>query len=144
MGIVAGFLIQNVLKYLLSFGTVSRYLGYNALLDFFPTLSMKPNPNCDDSFCVKRQEEFQKMAAMKTKENEVCEKVEEKVVHENNEWGISLVDESEPSQPDEADKDIVPGVRLAYSKQNFTQESENEVQETHQSLEELMEQMKKL
>jgi hypothetical protein len=28
-GIVAGMLVQNTLKYLLEFGTVSRYLGYN-------------------------------------------------------------------------------------------------------------------
>lgn len=35
MGIVAGFLVQNTLKYLLKFGTVSHYLGYNALQDFF-------------------------------------------------------------------------------------------------------------
>ena len=33
MGIVAGFLVQNVLKYLLNFGTVSSYLG-----EFYPHL----------------------------------------------------------------------------------------------------------
>ena len=31
MGITAGFLAQNVLKYLLNFGTVQPFLGYNAL-----------------------------------------------------------------------------------------------------------------
>ena len=31
MGIVAGFLVQNTLKFLLDFGEVSPYLGYNAL-----------------------------------------------------------------------------------------------------------------
>jgi ubiquitin-like modifier-activating enzyme 5 len=59
MGIVAGFLVQNALKYLLKFGKVSNYLGYNALLDFFPTMTLKPNDACADSFCVKRQKEFQ-------------------------------------------------------------------------------------
>lgn len=28
-GIVAGLLVQNTLKYLLHFGVVSKYLGYN-------------------------------------------------------------------------------------------------------------------
>lgn len=59
MGIVAAFLVQNCLKYLLKFGKVTRYLGYNALLDFFPTMTLKPNEDCADSFCVKRQKEFQ-------------------------------------------------------------------------------------
>lgn len=30
-GIVAGLLVQNCLKYLLHFGQVTRYLGYNSL-----------------------------------------------------------------------------------------------------------------
>merc|ERR1719445_2214180 len=57
MGIVAGFLVQNTLKYLLKFGSVSHYLGYNAMDDFFPKYSMKPNPDCDEYHCKKRQEE---------------------------------------------------------------------------------------
>lgn len=36
MGITAGLLVQNSLKYLLNFGEVSDYLGYNAMNDFFP------------------------------------------------------------------------------------------------------------
>ena len=31
MGIVAGLLVQNSLKYLLGFGQVTRYLGYSSL-----------------------------------------------------------------------------------------------------------------
>jgi len=58
MGVVAGILVQNVLKFLLNFGTVSFYLGYNAMQDFFPTMSMKPNPQCDDRNCRKQQEEY--------------------------------------------------------------------------------------
>ena len=27
--------------------------------DFFPTLDMKPNPNCDNKWCVKRQADYQ-------------------------------------------------------------------------------------
>ncbi|PKU35282.1 ubiquitin-like modifier-activating enzyme 5 [Limosa lapponica baueri] len=58
MGVVAGILVQNVLKYLLNFGTVSYYLGYNAMQDFFPTMSMKPNPQCSDQNCRKQQENY--------------------------------------------------------------------------------------
>ncbi len=45
-------------RYLLKFGTVSYYLGYNAMQDFFPTMAMKPNPQCNDSYCRKQQEEY--------------------------------------------------------------------------------------
>merc|ERR1719154_501010 len=83
MGIVAGFLVQNTLKYLLKFGTVSHYLGYNAMLDFFPTMSMKPNPGCDEYHCRKRQEiRAREVADMP--EEVVVEQEEEAVVHEEN------------------------------------------------------------
>ena len=52
MGIIAGLLSQNVLKYLLGFGEVSYVLGYNALEDFFPKYPIKPNKECGDSRCV--------------------------------------------------------------------------------------------
>ncbi|XP_066598323.1 ubiquitin-like modifier-activating enzyme 5 [Prorops nasuta] len=91
MGIVAGFLVQNALKYLLNFGTVTHYLGYNALQDFFPIMSLKPNPQCDDSYCRQRQKEYE----AKPKVEEASEVVEDKPLHEDNEWGISLIDENE-------------------------------------------------
>eukprot|EP00051_Salpingoeca_urceolata_P009016 m.110673 g.110673 ORF g.110673 m.110673 type:complete len:446 (-) comp16069_c0_seq2:117-1454(-) len=59
MGITAGLLVQNALKYMLKFGQVSSYLGYNALSDFFPSYPMKPNPTCSLNFCVQRQKEVQ-------------------------------------------------------------------------------------
>jgi ubiquitin-like modifier-activating enzyme 5 len=43
---------------LLSFGQVTPYLGYNAMVDFFPTMTLKPNTDCDDYFCRQRQKEF--------------------------------------------------------------------------------------
>lgn len=46
-------------RYLLGFGTVSQYVGYNALNDFFPSLNMKPNPQCDNNHCCLRQKEYQ-------------------------------------------------------------------------------------
>lgn len=45
-------------RYLLKFGTVSYYLGYNAMQDFFPTMAMKANPQCNDRYCRRQQEEY--------------------------------------------------------------------------------------
>ncbi|PNI96173.1 UBA5 isoform 7 [Pan troglodytes] len=84
MGVVAGILVQNVLKFLLNFGTVSFYLGYNAMQDFFPTMSMKPNPQCDDRNCRKQQEEYKKKVAALPKQEVIQE--EEEIIHEDNEW----------------------------------------------------------
>ena len=50
-----GLLVQNSLKYLLNFGTITRYLGYSALKDFFPNYEMKPNPSCGNALCQKHQ-----------------------------------------------------------------------------------------
>uniref|UniRef100_A0A8D2D176 Ubiquitin-like modifier-activating enzyme 5 n=1 Tax=Sciurus vulgaris TaxID=55149 RepID=A0A8D2D176_SCIVU len=88
MGVVAGILVQNVLKFLLNFGTVSFYLGYNAMQDFFPTMSMKPNPQCDDRNCRKQQEEYKKKVALLPKPEAVQE--EEEIIHEDNEWARRL------------------------------------------------------
>ncbi|XP_076147221.1 ubiquitin-like modifier-activating enzyme 5 isoform X2 [Alosa pseudoharengus] len=85
MGVVAGMLVQNVLKFLLGFGTVSHYLGYNAMQDFFPTMSMKPNPYCSDVHCTRQQQEYKKNEAQRPRED-VAE-VKDEVVHEDNEWG---------------------------------------------------------
>ena len=71
---------------LLGFGTVSWYLGYNALSDFFPSMMIKPNPNCSDNFCIKQQSEFKN----KVKEEPECtnvDQLEDLVTHESNEWG---------------------------------------------------------
>jgi ubiquitin-like modifier-activating enzyme 5 len=52
-------LVQNTLKYLLQFGTVSRYLGYNSLKDFFPSMDIKPNPACTNGRCLDAQQAYQ-------------------------------------------------------------------------------------
>ena len=36
-------------KYMLNFGQVTRYLGYSALKDFFPTMEVFCNPECDNT-----------------------------------------------------------------------------------------------
>lgn len=146
MAIVAGFLVQNTLKYLLKFGTVSHYLGYNALQDFFPTMQMKPNSQCDDSFCRQRQKEYQDREASKPAP-ELVEEPKEEVVHEDNEWGICLVSETvELGQDDECNMpDLASGLQLAYTvpKQQKDEDTDGAA-ESEQTLEELMAQMKSL
>ncbi|KAG5509127.1 hypothetical protein JKF63_06136 [Porcisia hertigi] len=55
MGIIAGFVAQNALKYLLQFGEVSEYVGYDAMRDFFPRVELKANPECRNAVCGERQ-----------------------------------------------------------------------------------------
>jgi len=146
MGIVAGFLVQNTLKYLLKFGQVSKYLGYNAMLDFFPTMSMKPNKQCDEYFCRKRQEEFEaELAARPAVIEQIVE--EEVIVHEDNDWGISLVDEdSQDPAAEGGAPDLVEGVSQAYSRSSnsMSQPVEEVTEEEQVDLEELMKQMKNM
>jgi len=58
MGITAGFLVQDTLKYLLNFGQVGYYLGYSAMKDHFPTQVLRCNPECVNNWCRKRQEQY--------------------------------------------------------------------------------------
>ncbi|KAL0407883.1 UNVERIFIED_CONTAM: Ubiquitin-like modifier-activating enzyme 5 [Sesamum radiatum] len=99
MGVVAGLLVQNTLKYLLKFGNVTPYLGYNALKDYFPTMEMKPNPQCSNAACLERQKEYilakpaRDAAARAKMEAEAF--VEPECLHADNEWNISVVDDSD-------------------------------------------------
>lgn len=147
MGVVAGILVQNVLKYLLGFGTVSHYLGYNAMLDFFPTMAMKANPQCDDKHCRRQQEEYKKKEAERPKQEAVQE--EEEIVHEENEWGIELVSEVTEAELQAASgpkPDLPEGITVAYTipEKDAEATSGQTVEETDQSLEELMAQMRKM
>lgn len=110
MGIVAGMLVQNTLKYLLGFGEVTHYLGYNALNDFFPQMSLKPNPQCEDRQCVLRQQEF--AARPKPEKIQTEEPTNDAPLHESNEFGIELVDESVVIPPTR--EPIRGGLRYAY------------------------------
>lgn len=145
MGVVAGLLVQNVLKYLLKFGTVSYYLGYNAMQDFFPSMAMKANPQCNDRYCRRQQEEYKKKEAERPKVEVVEE--EEEVVHEDNEWGIELVSEVTDAELQEASgpmPDLPKGITVAYTIPAEEPTSGDTVEETEQSLEDLMAQMRKL
>ena len=59
MGLIAGLLAQNLLKYFLNFGEVSYLQSYNALLNFFDDSILLPNPQCNDENCVKMQKDFE-------------------------------------------------------------------------------------
>lgn len=149
MAIVAGMLVQNALKYLLEFGKVTPYLGYNALDDFFPTWSMKPNRECNERFCVERQEEYQKSVEAeklnpKLKEEKQSKEDEPSV---ENEFGIEIV---ESHQEDEKSFQVTKGLQYAYLKldkeeeQNVVDLGEVAVDSPSESLEELMAKLKRV
>jgi ubiquitin-like modifier-activating enzyme 5 len=52
MGITAGFLVQNTLKYLLQFADVSFCLTYNARTDFFSNYTIQINTECKEPSCL--------------------------------------------------------------------------------------------
>ncbi|KAM9163658.1 ubiquitin-like modifier-activating enzyme 5 isoform 2-T2 [Pangshura tecta] len=148
MGVVAGILVQNVLKFLLNFGTVSYYLGYNAMQDFFPTMAMKPNPHCNDKNCRKQQEEYKEKKAAQPKQ--VVVEQEEEIVHEDNDWGIELVSEVSEEELKAASgplPDLPKGITVAYTipnKEETVVAGETTVAESEESLEELMAKMKNM
>ncbi|XP_028766192.1 ubiquitin-like modifier-activating enzyme 5 isoform X2 [Neltuma alba] len=113
MGVVAGLLVQNALKFLLGFGQVSPYLGYNSLKDFFPTMQMKPNPQCSNGACLKRQEEYTlakpaRDAAAKAQKEAEALSTEECPLHDDNEWNISVVDDCELGALEAKSSDALP------------------------------------
>lgn len=61
--------------------------------DFFPTMSMKPNETCDDSFCRQRQKERKEFKLLNP---EVKEEIKEEcVIHETNDWGKTFISKLE-------------------------------------------------
>jgi len=151
MGIVAGFLVQNALKYLLKFGEASDYLGYNAMNDFFPRMTMKPNKDCDEFHCRDKQKIFCKAEEERKKLeslNKVPEAPVEEIVHEDNDWGISLVEDESTetvatSSPSKSD--LAEGLQRAYDpRPKATDNDDEEIEDNSQSLDDLMAQMKSL
>ncbi|KAK6642680.1 Ubiquitin-like modifier-activating enzyme 5 [Polyplax serrata] len=142
MAIVAGLLVQNALKYLLKFGNVSYYLGYNALLDFFPQMNLKANPVCDDYNCQLKQ----KIALSEPEEeSSVTEQTQDEVVHEDNEWGISLVDETPTELLQKTTGEVLAeGLKRAYDAPILNAPSSDTVEEVQTTLEDLMAKMKSM
>jgi ubiquitin-like modifier-activating enzyme 5 len=123
MGIVAGFLVQNALKFLLQFGEVSEYVGYIALKDHFPRMTLRPNPECVSSWCRKQQGLFQK--------REVERKAAEALLppppppppppplHTSNDWGIEVDSDDDDEvaaapQPAAARQQLAEGIEYAH------------------------------
>ncbi|XP_068687550.1 ubiquitin-like modifier-activating enzyme 5 isoform X2 [Montipora foliosa] len=154
MGIVAGFLVQNTLKYLLNFGTVSYYLGYNAMQDFFPTMTLKPNPACEEMICQQRQREYQESEDEKQENEEKAGSTEgDEIKHEDNEWGITLIGETAKGEDEDDDlsQELVAGVQRAYSKKKPTRKISQEISSEGQisaddelSVEDLMKKLKSI
>ncbi|XP_030475849.1 ubiquitin-like modifier-activating enzyme 5 [Syzygium oleosum] len=113
MGVVAGLLVQNTLKFLLKFGHVSPYLGYNSLKDYFPTMEMRPNPQCSNAACLERQKDYMlakpaRDAAAKAKMEAEAPSAAECPLHADNEWNISVVDDSDTKMTGAASSDTLP------------------------------------
>lgn len=148
MGMVAGMLVQNTLKHLLNFGEVSHYLGYNALIDFFPKMHLKPNTQCDDRFCLERQKQFN--AKPKVEEQDEKDDADEAPRHADNIYGIVLVSENTTStiSPKQSRPgiNVETGLKLAYEPafDNLPTESETGRLNTDVDLEDLMAQMKSM
>lgn len=81
---------------------------------------MKPNEDCDDSYCRKRQLEHQ--ANPIVVEENVPQTITE-VVHESNEWGIELVSNS----VDEKDGNTVDQSRIQLASSSDGNVSLNQV-----------------
>ena len=87
---------------------VSRYLGYNALKDFFPTMEMKPNTECTNAVCRRQQAahkahiaspEFLAAAAEAAAEAAEAAAAEAaKPLHEDNEWCICVDDDDKEEE----------------------------------------------
>lgn len=147
MGIVAGMLVQNTLKYLLDFGEVSDYLGYNALIDFFPKMSLKPNTQCDDRFCLERQNEFN--AKPKVEKNVEAVSAKAAPRHADNFYGIELVSEDagvSSTKDGKSATNIGTGLKLSYEPVAADTSTAEETGEKDDgvSLEDLMAQMKSI
>lgn len=78
-------------RYLLQFGEVSYYLGYNAMKNFFPSYRMNPNLECTSSWCQKRREEYEKKRASEpVVVRDEIPATETAVVHEDNLYGMRI------------------------------------------------------
>ena len=134
MGIIAGLLVQNSLKYLLKFGEVSDYVGYNAMKDFFPKMTLKPNPTCSNKFCLKRQKEYVK------KEEEIVETISNEPLHSSNEWNIEVLDDEEELEQEKIEKKKEE-LKFEYEGKKEAKEEDMVQVDSEQSTEDLMKEL---
>ena len=57
--------------------------------DYFPTMAMKPNPECDNAQCRERQAELQQLLTSRppVAAGQEVGVVNDEVIHESNDWG---------------------------------------------------------
>lgn len=153
MGIVAGFLVQNALKFLLNFGTVTRYLGYSALKDFFPNYEMRPNPACTNGLCIKHQAAHRAWLesddCRQSREAAARELAAEEAapVHAENEWGISCVGEEGEGASAQPASTLPAGLQYSLPEATVVDQEtlrQEGVQSTEESMEDLMAQLQAL
>eukprot|EP00029_Vermamoeba_vermiformis_P003787 TRINITY_DN1431_c0_g1_i2.p1 TRINITY_DN1431_c0_g1~~TRINITY_DN1431_c0_g1_i2.p1 ORF type:complete len:426 (+),score=114.60 TRINITY_DN1431_c0_g1_i2:66-1280(+) len=153
MSMVAAMLIQNTLKYLLQFGEVSYYLGYNAMKNFFPSYRMNPNLECTSSWCQKRREEYEKKRASEpVVVRDEIPATETAVVHEDNLYGIVLESSSEDptatgsesSAVSQPKSDLPEGLKFRYEKNEVKISEEDTVKTNNEGLDSLRERLKAL
>ena len=58
MSIIAGFLAHNALKYLLRFGQLVFFQGYQSLTNYFPTYIIRPSVDCCNADCRYWQSQY--------------------------------------------------------------------------------------
>ncbi|XP_031369263.1 ubiquitin-like modifier-activating enzyme 5 isoform X2 [Apis dorsata] len=121
--------------------TMGIVAGYNAMQDFFPKMILKPNPNCEDNYCRKHQEEYR----LRPKpEHKIKEIVEDAPLHEDNEWGISLIDEQDQQVDENKYLSSVYVKETNYDSHSTDSQINQISSESNISLEELMAQMKSI
>lgn len=148
MGIVAGFLAQNCLKYLLDFGTVSEYVGYDAMRDHFPSIVIKANPECTNDTCRERQAEYKERVEQLGPQAHPLyrePKAAKPIKRSANLWGISVMSEGASDLAVPTAGAASSGFELAHlpaHQEGTTGGGEAPVAAPTESLEELMRKLK--
>ena len=106
MAIIAGLLVQNVLKLLLEFGQVTNNcLGYQGMTDFFPTYCIHPNPDCPNLVC--RQLSADRAEKVMPNKRQAIPTVESPY-SVTNEWNIEVVGTDDPEVVEKQVSDAPP------------------------------------
>ena len=90
MGVIAGLLAHNALKYLLAFGQVTYCTSYNSLTDNFYNSLIRPSSECRNATCVALQAD---RGFIRWDPPEVAAlPVLGTPVHDDNDWNIECTD----------------------------------------------------
>jgi len=94
-------MVHTAMKILLEFEEVAFYVQYNARNEYFNKNHFKPNPECNDRNCKKRQLEKEGQVSWKEKRDKVVQEKRNKTESHFNgeedegadEWEIELIEE---------------------------------------------------